>query len=79
VQIAPIPAPTEQVTAIDPEKIKSLKTALENEAKSAVTPEGLTKILEKLKDEKDIDTRAVITSYVWSKLVNNGFLLTLQN
>lgn len=64
---------------INLEKIKSLKTALENEVKSPLTPDGLSKILEKLKDEKNPDNRAIITSYIWSKMNNGGYITTITN
>lgn len=64
---------------VNPEKIKSLKTALENEANSPLTPDGLTKILERLKEEKNPDNRAVITSYIWSKMNHGGYITTIIN
>jgi hypothetical protein len=63
---------------VDSKSLIQLKNQLENEANWPINVESLTMILSNLKEEKDPDNRAIITSYVWSKLTNNGYILSIQ-
>jgi hypothetical protein len=74
----PVVALTE-TTSVNEQDIKTLKTNLEKEANTPLTIASLNTTFEKLKDEKNPDNRAVITSYIWSKLNNAGYIMTLNN
>ena len=55
-----------------------LKKQLESAARTPVSVESLSKLLDNLSEQKDADSRRVIVSYIWSKLNNAGYSMTIQ-
>ena len=66
---------TKEVNAVT---LIALKRSLENEIAAPITIESLQKLLTKLSEEKDIDSKKIITSYLWSKLSSAWYIMTLQ-
>ncbi len=64
---------------VDSMVLITLKSRLEREAWSPVTVDSIRKVLDALDGEKkNPDARAVIVSYLWSRLATAGYIMTLQ-